>query len=560
MCQLTLLLVVLGSLPACSGEEGIVHSYVQWSNDLDYLLRQPKETWVKLYRKLEDALLNSPELLDNLREKFFPSRSQYRAKDPTSIDGIQVAFLPICVMFSNRSHGSDHFNGNNSLNGLITRCMNFRWTNSRLLNIIPVDQLSALDPFWTKMLYSAIVSSRLYGEHVVITLELNMDDIDTHYYMTLNEEDIVVSMAILLSWVSRIGMKVAMGWSIFPNIHRLLVIHCVSILYPFSFYFLQSKNLALDRTGEHWSQENQGYVVPWYDYYTTDNRYQEDSLTIEHIIVYLNCLFVAMNAFVLLLLARYSTKIVITIGQLCHSPNFTSSIHKGALCTATLFVTTYLLAVLVYNCLSGDFQLRTTDPIFRDKIKARIASLCIWVGVLIFAGTVYTGIAVYSTLTVHRWKIFKYQFLDVIVLWGTFMFCQLWIGVFSIPIVTFLAISPTITLFHLCSTVLIYIHLIAPIAYIIHYFNRSSIGLKCIQVTLSYITYYLATSAVTISASVIYFEVMIRGAVPHGAQGFFLSFIPPLILSLTLWLIKTKLFTDKRAPYASIREKITYMV
>lgn len=233
--------------------------------------------------------------------------------------------------------------------------------------------------------------------------------------------------------------------------------------------------------------------------------YQEDSLTIEHIIVYLNCLFVAMNAFVLLLLARYSTKIVTTISQLCDSPNFTSSIHKGVLCTATLFVTTYLIAVLVYDCQSGDFQVHTTDPTFRDEIKARIASLCIWVGVLIFAGTVQAGIAVYSTLTVHQWKIFKYQFLNVIVLWGNFMFYQLWIGVFSIPIVTFLAISPTITLFHFCSTVLIYIHLTALMAYVIRYFNRSSIGLKCIQVTLSYITYYLVSSAVTISASVIYF-------------------------------------------------------
>ena len=222
MCRLTLLLVVVGSLSACSGEEGI-RSYVTWSSDPEYLLRQPKETWVKLYRKLENALLNSPELLDNLREKFFPSRSRYRAKDPASIDGIQVEFLPICVTFS---PGLDHVNGNISLNGSITRCMNFRWTNSRLLNIIPVDQLSALDPFWTKMLYSAIVSSRTNGEHIVITLELDADDIN---YTTLNEEDIVISMAILLSWVSIIRNRLdiagnscwcKISWSCHPGLQK----------------------------------------------------------------------------------------------------------------------------------------------------------------------------------------------------------------------------------------------------------------------------------------------------------------------------------------------------
>ena len=321
--------------------------------------------------------------------------------------------------------------------------------------------------------------------------------------------------------------------------------------------------MALDRTGKHWSQENQGYVVPWYDYYTTDNRYQEDSLTIKHIIVYLNLFFVAMNAFVVLVLSRHSTKILSTIGQLCATPNFTSSIHKGALCTATLLVILYLTVVLVYDCLSGDFQLHTTDPIFHDKIKARIASLCIRMGVLVIAGIVHAGVAVYSTLIAHRQSgnIFRYQFLDAIVLWGSFMFCQLWIGVFSIPVVIFLAISPTITLFHLCLAVLIYIHLTVPMAYMIHYFNnRSRVGLKCVRITLFYTAYYLATSAVTISASVIYCEIMVRGAVPHGAQGFFLSFIPPVILSMTLWLIKTKLFTNKKVPYTSIGQKITYIV
>ena len=67
--------------------------------------------------------------------------------------------------------------------------------------------------------------------------------------------------------------------------------------------------------------------------------------------------------------------------------------------------------------------------------------------------------------------------------------------------------------------------------------------------------------AVTVSASVIYLEVMTRDAVPHGAQGFFLSFIPPVVLSLTLWLIKIKLFTNnKQVPYTCIRQTITYMV
>lgn len=224
MCQLTILLLLvvgLGSLSACSGEVGRKYGgYVSWLNNLAAERWPTEETWVKLYRKLEDALLNSPDLLDNLREKFFPSRSRYRANDPSSIDGIQVDFLPMCVTFSSsKISGLDHLNGNISLNGSISRCMNFRWTNSRLLNIIPADQLSALDPFQTKMPYSAIVSSRTNAKQMKISLEIDMDDVDIHYYTTVHEEDIVISMAILLSWVSnRYGSGCRTGPS--PTLHR----------------------------------------------------------------------------------------------------------------------------------------------------------------------------------------------------------------------------------------------------------------------------------------------------------------------------------------------------
>ena len=199
-----LLLIVVGSLSACS--KACIHSYLPWSNEDEHLLKEPKEKWVTLYRKLEDALLNSPELLDNLREKFFPSRGRYQAKIPASIDGIQVHYIPMCVTFSNRTlelldHLLDGGINNHNVNSSISKCINFRWTNSRLLNIIPADQLSAMDPLWTKMLYSAIVSARSYSEYIVISLELDMDDINT-YDKTLSEEDFVTSMTILLSWVS----------------------------------------------------------------------------------------------------------------------------------------------------------------------------------------------------------------------------------------------------------------------------------------------------------------------------------------------------------------------
>ena len=353
-------------------------------------------------------------------------------------------------------------------------------------------------------------------------------------------------------------LKAVLGVSVILN--QVVIPYYTYPIPYFSIFVLQSKNLVLDRTGEHWSKENQGYVVPWFDYYTIDNRYQEKSQTSEYIMVCLNSLFVSMNALVLLLLVRCSTKIFITMSHLCATPNFTSSIHKGALYTATLLVITYLAAIHIHNCLSGDFQLDMGNRSIHEKIKARIVSLCVRVGVLIFAGIVHAGIAVYSILTLHQWKIFKYRFLDIIVLWGTLMFCQQWIGVLSIPIVVFFMISPTITLFHLCMTVLIYFCLTAPIAYAIHYLNRSNLGLKCLRVTVSYITYYLVTLAVAISLSLIYYEVMTREAVPHGVQGFLLSFIPPIILSLTIWFIKTKLFTNKKIPYKNIRAKSTYMI
>ena len=91
-----------------------------------------------------------------LREKFFPSQSEHQTPATCRIDGVLVHTIPICIILSNTS-GAPIGNRENSLS---SKCWTFRWTNSRLLNLIPADQLSVLDPLWTKMLYSAIVASQ----------------------------------------------------------------------------------------------------------------------------------------------------------------------------------------------------------------------------------------------------------------------------------------------------------------------------------------------------------------------------------------------------------------
>lgn len=175
-------LVSLLPVVGCWGTSDSINGYVL-----------ANEKWVLLYQNLEDSLLNSPEMLDILREKFFPSQSEYQT--PARIDGVQVHTISTCIIFSNMSGAPSQGNKHNSS---LSKCWDFRWTNSRLLNLIPADQLSALDPLWTKMLYSAIVGSQ--HSYVDSPLELNVG-ISAHN-KTLHEEDYVVTLAVLLSWVS----------------------------------------------------------------------------------------------------------------------------------------------------------------------------------------------------------------------------------------------------------------------------------------------------------------------------------------------------------------------
>ena len=94
-------------------------------------------------------------------------------------------------------------------------------------------------------------------------------------------------------------------------------------------YFLQSKSFALERTRDHFSEENQGYAILSCDYYAIDQRYLQEYVISKHVVVYFNSLFVLLNAFVLLVLVHYGTKIYTTLGRLTSTPRFTSSIHKG---------------------------------------------------------------------------------------------------------------------------------------------------------------------------------------------------------------------------------------
>ena len=149
-----------------------------------------------IYKKLEDALMNNSEALYMMKLSFFPVHSlRWLAV------GVDIIPISVCVTIRNTSSCQfDMVNesptlSNASENRHFHQCWTFRWTNSPLLNLNPMDQLLAFEPFLVTTIYSGIAGD-IHRRALDITLH-----IESLPCMPLSN-DTEEALTLLLSWVS----------------------------------------------------------------------------------------------------------------------------------------------------------------------------------------------------------------------------------------------------------------------------------------------------------------------------------------------------------------------
>ena len=145
------------------------------------------------FKKLEDALTNNPRLLYLMKQSFFP------ILPPRNWLGSGVIVVPIhtCVVTTINADSCQE-TANKSLPFVniseYHQCWDLYWSNSPLLNLVPVDILLAFEPLFVDATYSGFIGG-LYYRYVDIPLNITLPCMPSN---SSTER----ALALLLRWVS----------------------------------------------------------------------------------------------------------------------------------------------------------------------------------------------------------------------------------------------------------------------------------------------------------------------------------------------------------------------
>ena len=149
------------------------------------------ESLYQAYKLIEDAVKSDPQLMFKMKEGFFPAMN-YRY---WQVDGAEAIHFSLCVTLYNDTQRAHLVKPNTTEYDRFKNCkllMEFQWTNSLVLNLIPGDILLAMDTTLATILYSEIVESTEY-RRVCMELFINgssslsVDNLESAFVLFLSK-------------------------------------------------------------------------------------------------------------------------------------------------------------------------------------------------------------------------------------------------------------------------------------------------------------------------------------------------------------------------------------
>ena len=317
-----------------------------------------------------------------------------------------------------------------------------------------------------------------------------------------------------------------------------------------------------------WSQEDQGYIARWYNYYSAEAYYRSKEIG-KKIRKVLLIVFILLNLFILHITVTYGTKWYCRFYEILNDRSQkASSIHVAVGTTMTIFNFLYLTATVgmctvkhhippinIPECMAIS-QWGCSPPhdssLYKDVLAAFITKmLVIFIAVIIDLLVAIKAPIKTPHFTASWCHSSKYsRVVWIILLWNTFVFVQIWVGLISLPACILLLITPLQTLSLLCAAVLIIGFIIASIMYMlqlgknVRHIKAYNFGTVC-----GYFLWYLILVALNITivfaVTYLYFNLLPQG-VHLSTRGAIFSLLPSIPLSVITWVIKRKFLSKKR--------------
>ena len=180
-------------------------------------------------------------------------------------------------------------------------------------------------------------------------------------------------------------------------------------------------------------------------------------------------------------------------------------------------------------------------PLYKDELTAFITKMVVILIAIIIELLVAIKAPIKITLLPASWchssKCLRP--VQVILLWNTFVFVQIWLGLISLPVCILLLITALQTLPVLCGIVLAVILFTAFIVCLLQFRNQYHVRIHHFGRVCGYFSWYLLLFALIVAVYALYFFLAPTGT-SLSTGGVIFSLLPSIALSVASWLAKRK--------------------
>ena len=322
-----------------------------------------------------------------------------------------------------------------------------------------------------------------------------------------------------------------------------------------------------------WSQEDQGYIARWYSYYCAGAYFRSKRIG-QYIRKVLLIVFILLNLFILHTTVMYGTKWYVRFYEILNDKSQqASSIYLAVGITTAMCNFSYLTyTVVLYTVYSippineaecaAVSQWGCSPPHDSSLYKDELASFITKMLVIIIAIIVHLLVAIkapmktalLATIRCHSSKC--YRVFQIILLWTTFVFIQISVGLTCLPACILLLITPLQTISVLCAAVGI-IAVLAVFIVCLLQFGRNCHVRSCqFGRACGHFSWYLILVALSTAVVILYLLLLPQGVSLSSPRGVIFSLIPPIAHSMTSWVVKRK-FLSKDSTKKKLEKQLS---
>ena len=306
-----------------------------------------------------------------------------------------------------------------------------------------------------------------------------------------------------------------------------------------------------------WEQKDQGYIATWYSYYIAEACYGDEKDR-QFIRLWFLLIFFSLNILIVITNATHGKKLHSKFCKFIDDRfQLVLKIYVAAAMTMTLGNLLYLtLSVLLYiyettpnmfmaECNATAPYMDCSPPhdssLYQDEKNAFIIKIIV-VSIAIIADV---AVAVWIVKNENGNTSYSHKIFKGFLLLNVFVFIQLIVGLVSIPVCTFLLITPLQTIPMVCAGILYFGMVVVFFLGLLELYmccrSKKDDKKTSTKTFCCYALLYLATVILVVALSQLYFTL----SSPQSTYAaVFFTLLPPALLSVITYMVKEKFLSE----------------